>query len=77
MVLRVIPFLVLLSACADFPEVSQALAKTSKTVSATPALLPMEQIAASIPGARAENSGAVLASRAAALRARAAVLRAR
>ncbi len=74
MMLRALPLLLLLSACADFPEVGQAIAR-SGPATPTPALLPMEQI--TTPAPRAEARGDALSARVAALRARAAALRAR
>ncbi len=67
--------LLLLAACADFPEVDAAAARLDK--GPAPQLLPTEDILAraALPG-RAEGAGDAVAARVARLKARAARLRA-
>ena len=63
----VIPFVLMLAGCAQFPEVDAA----SRSVSGpAPALVPLDQVLGA-PAPQAEARGAALAARAAALRVRA------
>lgn len=73
--IRALPFLLLLSACSDFPEVGRAEAKLA-TSATTPALLTAEEMAA-LGLQPSTDQSAALAAEAARLRARANALRRR
>lgn len=70
---RILPLLLLLSACADFPEVGRAEAQLTNP-GATPPLLTTAEMDAIIEAPVTDRSGA-LSGEAAALHARAARLR--
>lgn len=72
--IRVLPALLLLAACSDFPEIGRAEAALANP-GATPTLLTAEELAAL--GTTQPNRSSALAAEAAALRERARRLRAR